>query len=343
MPPKLDFSLARQLTAEQALTADLRSANNRLSRSLERSKRKTADLIDAVYRAAHDAAQASPRKITRAPRKDARPRGQEWALLHCSDWQTGKRTESYNSEVMARRIDQLVSVAIQLADIERGDHPVPYCGLMLGGDMVEGVSIFPGQAWEVDSTLYRQLFHAADVTKRLIIRLLENFERVEVWEEAGNHGRIGKKGEFDAGDNIDRMLYRIVQDQLSHEPRLTWHHSESWYQIVEIGNYRALLVHGDEVKSFGGQTPAFGIIKKVNAWATGVIPDFTDCFMGHFHQPLVLPIANGRGRTFVNPSIESDSVFAKEFMAATGQPGQRLVFVTPRKGRVTGEHLIWLD
>ena len=36
-------------------------------------------------------------------------------------------------------------------------------------------------------------------------------------------------------------------------------------------------------------------------------------------------------------------IYAKEFMAATGTPGQRMVFVTPRKGRVTGEHIIWLD
>ena len=35
---------------------------------------------------------------------------------------------------------------------------------------------------------------------------------------------------------------------------------------------------------------------------------------------------------FVNPSIESDSDFAKEIMGATGTPGQRLNFVDPDKG-----------
>jgi hypothetical protein len=336
-------SLAKELQAAKDEVVELRRSNVTLSRQLERSKRKTDDLVMAVYQAAKDASVGAPRRPTKPPAKDVRTRGVEWALLHCSDWQVGKRTATFSTEVAAKRITELGRVAVQLAEIERGDHPVPNIGVMLGGDMVEGTNIFPGQVWEVDSTLYRQLFATVEIVTALLVHLLGNFDTVEVWEEAGNHGRLGKKGEYDAGDNIDRMLYRIVQDRLSHETRLKWHHSESWHQMVNIGNYKALLVHGDEVKSFGGQTPAFGIIKKVNGWATGVLPEFTDCFMGHFHQPLVLPIANGKGRTFVNASIESDSVYAKEFMAATGTPGQRLVFVTPRKGRITGEHLIWLD
>jgi hypothetical protein len=334
--------VAKDLQYAEDIAEQLRHQLVTLQRKYVRMELKTAELIQAVYNAAHDAAIAAPRRPTKAP-PVAKPVGAEWALTHCSDWQVGKRTESFNSDIAARRIAQLQSTVLQLTEIQRHDHPVPNIAVLLGGDMVEGVQIFPGQAWEVDSTLYVQLFRTVEIIKNMLTFYLQHFDTVEVWEEAGNHGRLGKKGDYEAGDNIDRMVYRIVQDQMSHEPRLVWHHSESWYQIVEIGNYRALLVHGDEVKSFGGQTPAFGIIKKVNAWATGVIPDFQDCFMGHFHQPLVLPIANGRGRTFVNPSIESDSVYAKEFVAATGQPGQRLVFVTPRKGRIASEYVIWLD
>jgi hypothetical protein len=87
-----------------------------------------------------------------------------------------------------------------------------------------------------------------------------------------------------------------------------------------------------------------GIQRKGNAWATGVLGvDFTDILMGHFHQPLVVPLAKGPGRTFVNPSIESDSPYAQEFVAANGIAGQRLHYVNPRKGRITSEHVVWLD
>jgi hypothetical protein len=103
-----------------------------------------------------------------------------------------------------------------------------------------------------------------------------------------------------------------------------------------------LLVHGDEIKSFGGNVPAFGIMRKMNAWASGVIEDFTDSYCGHFHQNICMTLANG-GRVFVTGSIESDSAYAKEFVAATGNPSQRLHFIDPNKGRVTAEYVVWLS
>jgi len=53
---------------------------------------------------------------------------------------------------------------------------------------------------------------------------------------------------------------------------------------------------------------------------------------------------NGNGsQIFITGSPESENVYAKEFMAATGHPSQRLHFVDPEKGRVTASYLIWLD
>jgi hypothetical protein len=208
------------------------------------------------------------------------------------------------------------------------------------------VGIFPGQAFEVDSTLFKQMFAARGAVEELLRMLLANFEKVACWEEPGNHGRLGRKGDHPEEDSADLLVYRLVRDRLSEyesDGRLTWNETQGWHSIVEIGNYRALLVHGDEIKSFGGNIPAFGIARKVNAWATGVVAPFTDCYMGHFHQPLVVPLAHGRGRVLVNPSIESDSVYAKEFVGSTGTPGQRLNFVEPSKGRVSAERIIWLD
>jgi DNA repair exonuclease SbcCD nuclease subunit len=69
-------------------------------------------------------------------------------------------------------------------------------------------------------------------------------------------------------------------------------------------------VHGDEIKSFGGNTPAFGILRKCNQWSTGVIPEpFSDVYMGHFHTPMTLTMANG-GQIYVTGSPESENVYA---------------------------------
>jgi glutamine cyclotransferase len=64
--------------------------------------------------------------------------------------------------------------------------------------------------------------------------------------------------------------------------------------------------------------------------------------MGHWHQPLSLCMSNG-GRVFVTGSPESHNEYAREFVAATGQPSQRLHFVDPVKGRVTAEYNVWLS
>lgn len=338
----------------EALTEveELRRIISDLQTKYRKAKARTADLIQAVYEAARDAVVVigNPPKIE-PPDRDKRRRKPEVALLHVSDWQLGKVTESYNVDVANQRIDLLGEKVVQFAEIERADHPVRDCHVMLGGDFPEGVSIFPGQAFEVEASLFRQTFSCVSALERLLRTLLGTFERVEVWEEFGNHGRLGRKGDHPGEDSADLMIYRLARERLAEyerEGRLVWHPFEEtpgkFYSIVEIGNYRALLVHGDEIKQFGGNLPAFGIMRKVNAWASGAIPhEFTDVYLGHFHQPMALPMANGRGRAFVNPSTESDNIYAQEFVAATGTPGQRLNFVEPEKGRVTTERIVWLD
>lgn len=123
--------------------------------------------------------------------------------------------------------------------------------------------------------------------------------------EFGNHGRIGRKGDLPAADNIDRIAYRIVQENVR-DLGIGWQASDNFYQIVKVGAaYRALLFHGDEVNSYGGAIPAYGIIKKVSAWASGVLGEsFTDAYCGHFHSVMTLPLPNG-GRVFVTGSPES--------------------------------------
>ena len=335
--------LAEHLEQLDPEKVELRAALRRAQRALERSKAKTGDLIDAVYQAARDASLVEGRAVPVRPTADKRKKHVEIAVLHGTDWQVGKRTSSYSSEVAAERISLLARKVATITEIQRADHPVKDCVLLLGGDMVEGVSIFPGQPWEVDSTLYEQLFACVKIIEQLVVDLSQTFETVEIWTEYGNHGRLGRKGDHPGQDNIDLMAYRIAQDRTEND-RVKWHVSTDWHQVFSVGNYSGLLVHGDEIKSFGGNTPAFGIARKCNAWATGVVPGtWTDVYMGHFHQPLTIPLAHGKGRVFVSPSPESGNTYAAEFVAATGVPGQRLNFVDPRKGRVSAEFLVWLD
>lgn len=327
---------------------ELRRLLRKREGELRRAKAKTEDLVQAIREGAREAAVAlgNPPPV-KLPKRDQRPGKAEAGILHLSDWQIGKRTDSYSSDVALDRVGRLSDKVAQITAIERADHPVRELHVLLGGDFVEGNSIFPGQQFELDASLVRQTLTAKRALEELLREQLSVYERVTCWEVEGNHGRSGRKGENRRDDNSDLLVYELVRDALEGASgvgkRLTWHPRERWYRVFEVGAYRALLVHGDQVKQFGGNTPAFGIARKVNGWASGVLEPFTDVYMGHFHQPLVIPLANGRGRTFLNPSIESDSAYAKEFMAATGTPGQRLNFVEPAAGRVTTDRVLWLD
>ena len=338
--PDVDALLAGATTEVD----ELRAALARAQRAARRRQIATDELVAAVYSAARDAflAHGPAPKIKAAPR-DRRKARPEVALLHLTDWQIGKRTVSFDMDTARRRIVQAVTTSVELAEIQRADHPVRDCHVMLGGDMVEGVTIFPGQAFEVEAGAFAQVIHTAKTIEAVVVSLLEHFEHVHVWEEIGNHGRIGRKGEAPHGDNLDRLAYSLARAGVPATDRLTWHpFSGGLGTHVTIGEYVALLVHGDEFKSFGGNTPAFGILRKCNAWATGVVAPFHDVYIGHFHTPMSLTLANA-GRAFVTGSPESDNEYAREFVAAVGRPSQRLHFIDADKARVTAEYLLWLD
>jgi hypothetical protein len=322
---------------------ELQKALERAHRREVAAKQRSEDIVEAVHAAAREAALTvgTPRPVAR-PARDRR-RNPEAALLHLTDWQLGKRTPDYDVEVCRARVAASVQKTVRLSEIQRADHPIRECHVMLGGDMVEGVTIFPGNAWEVEVAAYEQVFASAALIESTVLALLEAFESVSVYSVTGNHGRLGRKGDHPRTDNLDGIVYRIARERMGELPRLTWDIGEGWYRVVEIGTYRALLVHGDQVKSYGGNLPAYGVLRKCNAWAAGAIPEeFWDVFIGHLHQPMVLQMAHG-GLVRMSPSTESGSAYAREFAGAHGRPGQRLVFVNPEKGRVTADYLLDLE
>lgn len=337
----------RRDVEEEDRVRELEATLRRVQQQLAASRAKTMDLVQAVYQGAHDASLiAGKSSIVKAPRRAHKKTG-EVALLHLTDTHIGAVTASFDTMIAEQRIRATIEKTIRLAEIQRAAHPVDECVVILGGDLIEQTGQFPNQAWSVDASTFDQLFTAARIIESGLLGLLADFTTVRVLLTPGNHGRVGRgKGrqsiDYESDTNWDRIVARIIQERTMHQPRLRWDPIESWYKIGDIGSYRFLAHHGDTIRSFGGSIPAYGIIKKHLAWSAGVMPDFVDAYLGHFHTPMTLPMANG-GRVFVTPSLVSDSSYAKEFVAASSLPAQRLHFVDPTRGRVTSEYLIHLD
>lgn len=335
-------ALADEIALRERVS-ELEQTAQRLQRQLAAAKGKNGALVEAVKTAAHEATmivgRPKPVPLKKRPPGKGHP---EEALIHFTDWQLGKRTSSYNTEVCIARVRHVVERVRRITAIQRRDHPVPGCTVMLGGDGLEGGGgIFPGQAFEVDSSSYSQLMTLAGLLVEVVLTLLKDYETVTVYAVHGNHGRIGRRGDLPREDNLDNIAYAIARNQLADQTRVIWEENTGWYANVVIGEYSAMLVHGDQIKGVAG-APMFAIARRGTAWASSMPFAWSDLFLGHYHQAISVTLPSG-GQVRMTPSTESGSEYASEFMASRGRPGQRLLFVRPDRGTVTGEYMIWLD
>ena len=323
---------------------ELRKALNNAQKQLSKAKIRNDELVIATHRGAYEAMLALGKvPPVPAPDKDTRKIKPEVALIHSTDWQGAKVTTSYNSEVMRKRVLQFAEKIVHLTELQRAHHPVKECVVMFGGDMVEGLFNYPAQLWQIDASLFGQFTTVSRLMVDFVRVMLANFEKVTVVAEWGNHGRIaGKRAEVPKNDNVDRMCYEFARSILENEKRLTWEDCPEDIQEVAVGNYRALLMHGDELGRSGFASPP-AWIAGANRWKAGAYDwDFHDIYLGHYHRHAQEPIQKYYN-VFWTGSTESDNRYARDSMAASGMPSQRLHFVDPVKGRITAQYQVWLD
>lgn len=325
----------------------LRSENKRLARLVDKHKNSKDEIVSAIYHAAYDA--FSNTNLVIPERKELRRTGNgdpEVAVAVFADWQLGKVTPDYNSEVLAERIELYTKKLLDIVEIQRADHPVDTLHVWLLGDIVEGEEIFPGQSHLLDSGIYRQVgVNGPEILTKFLSTALQHFSKVHVTGVIGNHGSIGGRNRkmYDPESNMDRLLYRIVNLIFKNEPRITFNIPDGrgerhWYAVDTIGTYSSLLIHGDQMPS-PSAFPAY--YRKVMGWKDGAIPEeFEDVFMGHYHQQAKMTIGTSTLR--ISGSPESTNTYAQEYFNSMSRPSQHLMFIHPKNG-ITSEYSIWLD
>jgi hypothetical protein len=324
----------------------LRNENKRLARLADKHKNTKGEAVASVYEAAYNAfADFEIPTIKRISTKKSKG-SPEVAVAVLADWQLGKITPSYNSEVLAKRIELYTEKLIEITEIQRAHHPVDELHIWFLGDIVEGEEIFPGQSHLIDSGLYRQVgVNGPEIITGLINSCLEHFDKIHVTGVIGNHGAVGGRArkQHDPETNMDRLLYKIVELIYSNEDRVTFNIPDgrgerNFYAIDNIGDYSCMLIHGDQMPSPG---QFHGYYKKVMGWKDGAIPEhFDDLYMGHYHQKFKMTIGSSTLR--ISGSPESNNTYAQEYFNSMGRPCQDLLFVHPNNG-ITSEYTIWLD
>lgn len=326
---------------------DYKATIQRLQKNLAKERDRTEAISKAVYEAIHDGLAGVDLPSFNPPPKDRRTKDEETAICVLSDWQLGKRTETYNSEICRARVARYCEKVKRLVELQRLDHPVKRVALFLVGDMVEGELIFPGQAYHIDSSLYQQVtIDGTEILSGVASWASENFEEVEIHAVPGNHGSLAGRARRDMHpeSNADRMLYQIVSRVSAGLPNVTWHIADDWYTIADLGDRcRFFLLHGEDVRGHAG-IPWYGWTRKVMGVGSleRIFPDMAYDHMvaGHFHTPISMYV-NGR-RLWINASTESHNPYAARQLSAAGEPSQWLLFAKAGRG-VTAEYLVQLD
>jgi hypothetical protein len=342
-----DFSEMGEGSEEINRFEFIRSENRRLAKLAEKNKNVKEEAILAVYEAAYDAFSGFEFSPIKPKQISSNKRGvSETAVAVLGDWQLGKITPTYNSDILAERMEQYADKLVEITEIQRTHHNVDNLHVWLLGDIVEGEEIFPGQSHLIDSGLYRQVgINGPEILGNFLRTALQNFKHVHVTGVIGNHGAVGGRArkQHDPETNMDRLLYKIVELIFKDEPRISFNIPDgkgerNFYAVDNIGNYSTLLIHGDQMPA---PSATYGYYKKVMGWKDGAIPEhFDDVFMGHYHQQAKMTIGSGLLR--ISGSPESNNTYAQEYFSSMSRPCQHLMFVHPENG-VTSEYSIWLD
>lgn len=335
----------------------MRGSDPRVDAFVEKMRAEIEDL-GARLRAALDlraAFEAAVAREARAlgpfpaelPRAEPPPAGEfRLVVLDISDVHAGEmvRPEEvgglnrYDVDEFRRRAAVLVARALEVLDLHRPHR----LHVHLLGDIVTGERIYPGQAWHLDAPLLRQVFEAEEVLAAVIARLAEAVPEVRVHCVAGNHGRLGRPGEYHPATNADVLVYTLLARRLSEHPRVRVVASESpWaaYEVPELGGQRHLLLHGDGIRS-NLSLPYYGLDRAAREWTRTAGLALHYVHVGHFHRAAELRLP--RGELLANGSwVGATPHSLRQFREAL-VPEQRLHVFGPR-GLVCTHRLVLAD
>ena len=326
--------------------AALRREVKRLTRDAGRRRGGEAVIIHAV-----ETAYAEPPDLSIPPRPTpSRKKSEEVALLHVTDTQIGKVTDSYNVGIADARLMQLADKVRTIVEVRRSAVKVDELVLLLGGDIIENENLFPGQQFEIgDRGVFDQAVRDAPaILARMIFRLLEVFPRIRVTAVSGNHGRSSPRSMGShPRTNWDRVAYEVTKLMVlgpagarpELDGRLTFEIADQFYSVPRVFDWGLLVIHGDQIRGGFGGFPWYGVGKKAWGWADSIPEAWDFLYFGHFHQHACATL---NYRTFfATGTPESGNVYAQEQLAAGGWPSQRLQFLNAEHG-VIADHQVFL-
>lgn len=314
----------------------LQAMNQKLRKELERKEAYTTNIVEALIT---ELGTLSPTPLRfPATMQNGDP---ETAIALISDWQAGsfwtnEDTSGFgemSTAIISDRVRLLTQKIVQLVNLQRMSRPINKLVLNVLGDIVEGDTIFDSQGVFIDQHALAQMSTCLCLFEEMIITLLEHFpDGISLYAVAGNHGRVGKKGEHHPLNNWDHVLYLFIAERFRHDPRLKVFISTAnrmAYNLPEAPNWNHLILHGDTIKSHYG-IPWYGVDRDVSRVSEVYDKPFHYVSLGHFHSAAT--IDKPYGLKIVNGCLTGVSPLAST-LGVGGIPKQIMYGLHPEEGK----------
>lgn len=250
----------------------------------------------------------------------------------------------YNWKIMEDRCKLVLDAAF--SHTEHFGFDIDAVQVLMLGDMLSG-NIHEELAMTNDRPLAEAVVDLAEFHVDWLLTLADHFDgsKIKVSGVPGNHPRAWKKPQAKhAQDNADWVFYKILEMALKGNPKFEFNFPRGAYNTVMLANrWRALLMHGDGIKSTMPGVPWGGVIRRITTLEAQFVNSrqpLDYVFMGHFHQDNQL--SGVHTQTWVNGSVKgADEYSLKTF--GQGRPASQQLMTFHEKRGWTGSYAVHLQ
>lgn len=250
----------------------------------------------------------------------------------------------YNWQIMTERCRKVQDG--MKSHVEHFGFDISTVEVAMLGDMLSG-NIHAELAMTNDRPLAEAVVDLAEFHIDWLLTLADYFDgsKIRVSGVPGNHPRAWVKPQAKhAQDNADWVFYKILEMALKGNSQFEFNFPKGSFNTVMIENrWRALLMHGDGIRSSMPGVPWGGVIRRVTtleAQFNNARQPLDYIMLGHFHTENQL--SGIHTKTWVNGSVKGcDEYGLKAF--GDGRPAeQQLMTFHPKRGW-TGSYALQLQ
>lgn len=335
---------AEAIAPDEALTKQndlLKLENRRLRRAAD--KAASGDLAEerVIQRLEQAAAALSPSwDAVKIPRLAKGKRTTQeavllWSDLHAAEVVSLEETRGineYNWSIMEERMADT-----QRAVFSHTDHfgfnvetlHIPMLGDMLSGDIHEELKVTN------DRPLTEAVVDLAAAHVPWLLGFAERFPKVKISGVPGNHPRATQKPQAKmAHNNADWLFYQFLKAMLKDHPQFEFDIAKGSFNVITLADrWRALLMHGDGIRSTMPGVPWGGVIRRITVLESQFVAARTPLdfvFLGHFHTRNALDGVNSQ--VYMNGSLKGADEYSLKMFGSGRPAAQSLMTFHPERG-----------